>query len=117
MKAFRLLAISLVAALCVGFNSCGNKSQGSNSIVGTWKEYRADTNDDYGLSSWKFNSDGSGLFIVEGITNTQKVSFTWESTNNSTITINLNGEETTLELNNGLLIENSALGSVVFKKQ
>ena len=107
MKAFRLLAISLVAALCVGLNSCGNKSQGSNSIVGTWKEYRADTNDDYGLSSWKFNSDGSGLFIVEGITNTQKVS----------ITINLNGEETTLELNNGLLIENSALGSVVFKKQ
>ena len=98
MKAFRLLAISLVAALCVGLNSCGNKSQGSNSIVGTWKEYRADTNDDYGLSSWK-------------------VSFTWESTNNSTITINLNGEETTLELNNGLLIENSALGSVVFKKQ
>ena len=87
MKAFRLLAISLVAALCVGLNSCGNKSQGSN------------------------------LFIVEGITNTQKVSFTWESTNNSTITINLNGEETTLELNNGLLIENSALGSVVFKKQ
>ena len=117
MKAFRLLAISLVAAWCVGLNSCGNKSQGSNSIVGTWKEYRADTNDDYGLSSWKFNSDGSGLFIVEGITNTQKVSFTWESTNNSTITINLNGEETTLELNNGLLIENSALGSVVFKKQ
>lgn len=43
MKAFRLLAISLVAALCVGLNSCGNKSQGSNSIVGTWKEYRADT--------------------------------------------------------------------------
>lgn len=65
----------------------------------------------------KFNSDGSGLFIVEGITNTQKVSFTWEKTNSSTITINLNGEETILELSNGLLIENSAFGSVVFKKQ
>ena len=117
MKILRLLAISFLVTLCTGLSSCGNNSQSSNSIVGTWKEYRADANDNYGLSSWKFNSDGSGLFIVEGITNTQKVSFTWEKTNSSTITINLNGEETILELSNGLLIENSAFGSVVFKKQ
>ena len=106
MRAFRLLATSLVAALSIWLGSCS-----------IWKEYRADANDDYGLSSWKFNSDGSGLFIVKGITNTQKVSFTWEITNSSTVTVNLNGEESTLELSNGLLIENSALGSVVFKKQ
>lgn len=117
MKAFKLVITLLVIILYTGLSSCGSKSQDSNSIVGTWMEYRADGNDDYGLSSWKFNNDGSGLFIVEGITNTQKVSFTWENTNSSTITINFNGEETTLELNNGLLIENSALGSVVFKKQ
>lgn len=111
------MATYLIVALCTGLSSCGNKSQGS-SIVGTWKEYRADTNDDYGLSYWKFNNDGSGLFIVEGITNKQKVGFTWKNINNSsTITIDLNGEEMTLELNNGLLIENSELGSVVFKKQ
>ena len=117
MRAFRLLATSLVAALSIWLGSCSNKSQNSDSIVGIWKEYRADANDDYGLASWKFNSDGSGLFIVKGITNTQKVSFTWEITNSSTVTVNLNGEESTLELSNGLLIENSALGSVVFKKQ
>lgn len=51
------------------------------------------------------------------MTNTQKVSFTWESTSTSTITINMDGEYSTLELSNGLLIENSALGSIVFKKQ
>lgn len=65
MRAFRLLATSLVAALSIWLGSCSNKSQNSDSIVGIWKEYRADANDDYGLSSWKFNSDGSGLFIEQ----------------------------------------------------
>lgn len=116
MKTFRLLAISLLVTLCLGFSSCGNQSQDSNSIIGTWKEYR-ENSDDYLLSSWKFNEDGSGLYTVQGMTNTQKVSFTWESTSTSTITINMDGEYSTLELSNGLLIENSALGSIVFKKQ
>ncbi|WP_072544611.1 hypothetical protein [Mediterranea massiliensis] len=117
MKTLRLLTILLAVGLCTELSSCGNKSQDLSSIIGTWQEYRADTSDDYGLSTWKFNSDGSGLFIVEGITNTQKVGFTWESSNNSTIKININGEESTFKQNNGLLIENSVLGSVVFKKQ
>lgn len=51
MKIFRLLAISFLVTLCTGLSSCGNNSQSSNSIVGTWKEYRADANDNYGLSS------------------------------------------------------------------
>ena len=113
MKVLRLIAASLAVALCVGLSSCGNKS---NSIVGIWKEYR-DNSDDYLLSTWKFNEDGSGLFTVQGMTNTQKISFTWEKTETSTIIINMNGESSTLELNNGLLIENSAFGSVVYKKQ
>ena len=60
MRAFRLLATSLVAALSIWLGSCSNKSQNSDSIVGIWKEYRADANDDYGLSSWKFNSEPVG---------------------------------------------------------
>jgi hypothetical protein len=116
MKAIRLLATSLLVALSMGVSSCGNKSQNSNSIVGIWKEYR-DNSDDYLLSTWKFNEDGSGLYTVQGMTNIQKVSFTWENTNTSTITINMDGEYSTLELNNGLLIENSAFGSIVYKKQ
>ena len=111
-KALKLYTLITLLFIC----ACNNINV-NNSIVGIWKEYRADPNDDYGLSSWKFNDDGSGLFIVEGITNTQKVSFTWEKVNSSTIIINLNGEETILELSNGLLIGNSALGCVVFKKQ
>ncbi|WP_304314416.1 hypothetical protein [Phocaeicola plebeius] len=115
MKTFKLLAISLlIITLNTGFYSC--TSQDSDSIIGTWKEYR-DNSDDYLLSTWKFNEDGSGLYTVQGMTNTQKISFTWENTNSSTITINMNGEYSTLELNNGLLIENSAFGSVVYKKQ
>lgn len=50
MKTFRLLAISLLVTLCLGFSSCGNQSQDSNSIIGTWKEYR-ENSDDYLLSS------------------------------------------------------------------
>lgn len=113
MKTFNFWAISLFIALSL--NSCSLNSK-SDSIIGTWKEYR-DNSDDYLLATWKFNEDGSGLFIVKGMTNTQKVSFTWENTNSSTITINMNGETSTLELNNGLLIGNSAFGSVVYKKQ
>jgi len=115
MKTFKLLAISLlIITLNTGFYSC--TSQDSDSIIGIWKEYR-DNSDDYLLSTWKFNEDGSGLYTVQGMTNTQKISFTWEKTGASTIIINMNGESSTLELNNGLLIENSAFGSVVYKKQ
>ena len=76
MKAFKLLAILLMITLNTSFYSC--TSQDSDSIIGTWKEYR-DNSNDYLLSTWKFNEDGSGLYAVHGMTNTQKVSFTWEN--------------------------------------
>lgn len=113
---FRILVASLLVALSMESSSCSSKSQASSSIVGTWNEYR-ENSDDYLLSSWKFNDDGSGLFVVEGTTNTQRVSFTWEQTSASVITINMNGEYSTLELNNGLLIEDSAFGKQVFRKE
>lgn len=114
MKTLKLLVILLIVTLSTNFYSC--TSQSSDSIVGTWKEYR-ENSDDYLLSTWKFNEDGSGLFTVQGMTNTQKINFTWEKTGTSTIKINTNGNISTLELNNGLLIENSAFGSVVYKKK
>lgn len=114
MKTLKSLIILLIVTLSANLYSCMSKS--SDSIVGTWKEYR-ENSDDYLLSTWKFNEDGSGLFIVEGITNTQKFSFTWEKTGTSTIKINTNGDISTLELNNGLLIEHGSIGSIVYKKQ
>ena len=51
------------------------------------------------------------------MTNTQKIAFTWKKTSSSEIEINTNGETQTLEINNGLLIENGAFGTTVFKKQ
>src|SRR5574344_88483 len=111
MKQTKLLALSFILiALFTGLSSCRNRTKTSDSIIGTWKEYRENA-DDYLLSTWKFNEDGSGLFIVKGYTNTQKVSFTYENTSENTISIMMNGENSTLELSNGLLIENSALGS------
>ena len=65
MNAFKLLTISLLVTLNIGFYSC--TSQDSDSIIGTWKEYR-DNSDDYLLSTWKFNEDGSGLFTVQVFT-------------------------------------------------
>ena len=46
-----------------------------------------------------------------------KNAFTWKKTSSSEIEINTNGETQTLEINNGLLIENGAFGTTVFKKQ
>ena len=114
MRTFKLLVILLIVTLSTNFYSC--TSQSSDSIVGTWKEYR-ENSDDYLLSTWKFNKDGSGLFTVEGMTNTQKLGFTWEKIGTSTIKVNTNGDISTLELNNGLLIEHGNFGSIVYKKQ
>ena len=108
-----------ILALLLGLlflGSCG-MSGNSNDVVGSWKEYRADSNDDYGLSTWKFNNDGSGLFIVGGYTNTQKTSFMWEKINSTTIKIKIGNETSTLELSNGMLIEKSGFGTTVFRKQ
>ena len=114
MKKFLLctaILLSLTLSVCVG--GSGN----SDSIVGTWKEYRDDPTDDYGLCTWKFNSDGSGYFMVEGYTNVQKMAFLWEKSG-STIRINHNdGNPTILKLNNGLLIEDNAFGPTVYRKR
>lgn len=114
MKKFLLctaILLSLTLSACVG--GSGN----SDSIVGTWKEYRDDPTDDYGLGTWKFNSDGSGYFMVEGFTNVQKVAFLWEKSG-STIRVNYNDDNpTVLRLNNGLLIENCAFGPTVYRKR
>ena len=108
---------ALVCCL-VNFISCNiskNENE-TNSIVGIWNEYRAD-GDNYLLSSWKFNSDGSGIFIVKGMTNTQRVPFIWKKRGSSTIEININNDGMILELNNGLLIEKGNFGTTIFKKQ
>ena len=97
-------------------SSCGTGGNSSD-LVGTWKEYRVDPSDNYLLSTWKFNSDGSGLFIVGGFSNTQKTSFMWEKVNSSTIKISMNGSSFVLEVNNGMLFENSASGTTVYRKQ
>lgn len=73
--------------------------------------------DDYSLSTWKFNEDGSGIFTLQGMTNTQKISFTLEKIEDSIIIDKHEWRKLTLELNNGLLIENNAFGNVVYKKQ
>jgi hypothetical protein len=110
------LYICVILTLCFVFCACNLNSYDS-SIIGTWTEYRAD-GDNYGLASWKFNSDGSGLFSVQGYTNRQQVAFTWQSRGATLIEINMNGDYQTLEVNNGLLIENDYyMGAIVYKKQ
>lgn len=107
-----LFALAMVYLV---FCSCTSSSN-SNDIVGIWQEYREDGNN-YGLSSWKFNSDGSGIFTVQGITSNEQVAFTWEK-KSSSIKINMNnGDVSYLSIDNGLLIENSAFGTYVFKKK
>lgn len=114
MKKFLLytaILLSLTLTACIG------GSRNSDSVVGSWKEYRDDPTDDYGLGTWKFNSDGSGYFMVEGYTNVQKVAFLWEQSS-STIRVNFNDNKpAVLKLNNGLLIEDGAFGTTVYRKR
>jgi hypothetical protein len=105
----------LLFPFLLALTSCKGSSTSNESIIGTWVEHRADPNDDYGLGRWKFNGDGSGMFIVKGYTNTQRVAFTWERSGRY-IKVNMNGDIETLELNNGLLIEESSFGTTVYKK-
>ena len=106
-------------SIIILFGACSNTPTGNNpSIIGTWKEHRADPTDDYGLGEYSFNSDGSGVFKVYGITNIQKFSFLWERHDATTIRIITDTEEDYLEINNGLLIEKSNLfGTIVYKKK
>lgn len=106
--------ICLSFALLLLFSSC-NSAPNNNEILGEWKEYRADGNN-YGLSSWKFNGDGTGLFVVGSGVNKQRVAFTWNTIGSSTIETQMNGEYSTLELNNGLLLEESFGETIVFKR-
>ena len=112
----KLFSVALVVLFM--FCTCAGGTGCSESIVGSWKEYRADPSDDYGLATWKFNDDSSGMFIVEGYTNVQRVGFVWKMDGTNTIRISFSdGTSTTLDLNNGLLVENSAFGTIVYKKK
>ena len=110
-KIFIYLAISLSLAIY----ACGNNSNNNSSIVGTWNEYRAN-GDNYLLSSWEFNADGSGLFTIRGYSGTQKIAFSWKSISDSKIEVYMDGNYQILQINNGLLIEESSCGTIIFKK-
>jgi hypothetical protein len=110
------LFVVLSFAVMLFVTSCDNlSSRSGDSVVGIWTEYRED-GDTYLQSSWKFNSDGSGMFIVDGMSGNEKVPFTWTELGPAGVEVNMNGETQILEINNGLLIESGSLGTTVFKK-
>lgn len=108
----------VIMIISITIGACNSGTSNNDSIVGSWKEYRADSNDDYGLGEYRFRSDGSGVFIVYGYTNTQKVPFLWEKTGSNSYKLNMNNSSSYLEVNNGLLVESGSLyGTIVYKKQ
>lgn len=114
IKHLILAAISLLLVLV----ACNSNSRDLDSIVGVWNEYRDDPNDDYGLGTYKFNDDGTGYFMVKGYTSRQKRGFVWEKQGDKIIVDPNSTNPTILELNNGLLIEDSNLfGTIVYRKK
>ncbi len=110
--------IFLIIVLPIALWACNNSTNNVESIVGSWKEFRADSSDDFCLGEYRFRADGSGIFIVHGYTNTQRVPFLWEKTGLNTYKLNMNNSSCCLEVNNGLLVESSSLfGTIVYKKQ
>ena len=115
----KVLSLMILLVSLVSLSSCNvmnGKSSNDGSVVGTWCEYR-DDGDDYLLSTYVFNSDGSGVFKVEAMTNTQRLPFTWSQAGKNIYVYHENGETTTLSYNQGLIIEHSGLGEIVFKKR
>lgn len=79
--------------------------------VSEWKER------DYGLSSWKFNSDGTGLFIEEGLSNVSQKKFTWDMVRaDYSITIYMDGGHIKLSNQNSeqLVLEDEHLGNIIY---
>ncbi len=82
MKKFKLFAMMLVIATCVGFTSCGDDDDdedlpGSNSLVGVWQE----SGDGYSFSL-TLNADGTGILAEseKGSSYTQEIE--WEASEN-----------------------------------
>ena len=115
----KVLSLMILLVSLVSLSSCNfmnGKSSNDGSVVGTWCEYR-DDGDDYLLSTYVFNSDGSGVFKVKAMTNTERLPFTWSQYGQNIYVYHENGETTTLSYNQGLIIEHSGLGEIVFKKR
>lgn len=110
----------VIAIMLVGSITTSCSSTGSDSVYGVWKEYRADDpSDDYLISQLRFNQDGTGTFtLLDGGSVRSKYSFYWEMDAMGNITTNnMDGSSSTFRFYNGLITENSAFGSIVYKKK
>lgn len=87
-------------------------------VVGTWKEYREDPDDDYLLTYCTFYKSGIGRLAYEGIAAKYVNRFTWKKTSSNTITLYFPDKtKTILNWDNGVLIEKSKLyGIIRYKK-
>lgn len=75
------------------------------------------TERDYGLSSWKFNTDGTGLFTVEGLNNVIQKKFTWDMVRaDYSFTIYMDGGHIKLlnQNNEQFILEDEHLGNIVY---
>lgn len=100
-------------------NSCSSSS--SNTIYGEWVEYRADDpTDTYLLSHIEFKSDGTGAFwLTDAGRIRTKYEFIWNDNGYGNVTTQslLDGSISKFSYNNGLVVENSAMGGIVYKKR
>lgn len=117
MKHYCLLIVTALL-LCISFSSC--KELDSGSVYGVWKEYRADDpSDDYLISQLRFNQNGTGSFtLFDGDKVRDKFEFSWKMDDYGTITTyTFTGRSSRYNFNNGLITEDSAFGTIVYKKK
>lgn len=119
MKVKNILSVLLLSFTAFLFCACF--SSNSNSIYGEWVEYRADDpTDTYLISHLEFKNGGIGAFwLTDAGRIRSKFEFTWTDDGYGNITTHsmMDGSSSHFSFNNGLVVENSAFGGVVYKKR
>lgn len=108
----------------VSNDSYNNQSNSSSTdeIVGSWNENRTD-GDNYLLGHYIFNADGTGRWICTGGLDVDTdirsvIEFTWyQDASGDIVTKDTEGKTEVLSFQEGLIVEHSAGGDVIYVKR
>jgi hypothetical protein len=115
----KLIFVSLIAALVLGFSSCKKNTDNNSELVGTiWVSTEYDGPDFFWTTTLSFvtNTTGVSSYIDSTDTEPQVMDFTY-TYNPPTVTITMNGVTRSLTVDGDKMTGNDEDGSITFNKQ